>query len=344
MPSLLKPNSSHSYVVYGLRIQSDGPIAGLIPVKLPHEESPEISVWLCTSDPSRNESAHEREFLWYTSDIRDERGNPLLKIWKGETSGDYRIRYSHGLQFRVDQEVSSIAFVRHEQTNTFEAEEFLLGPVLGIVLRLRGVTCLHASSAAIAGKAILFVGSAGTGKSTTAGLFVREGHPALADDIVPLRERGDSFEALPGYPCLNLWPESLEALRGSRHQIQEANPTGDKQQWALSVQDREFRDEAVPVGAIYLLGERRGNADAPHVEGMSPQDALVSLIANTYANKLLDGGMRAREFELLGRLVNRVSVRRVVAHKDLMRLEELHEVILQDLSDARRKAAAAASR
>jgi len=61
-----------------------------------------------------------------------------------------------------------------------------------------------------------------------------------------------------------------------------------------------------------------------------PQSALLSLVAETYANKILDRGMRAREFEVLGRLVTSVPVRRVQPHPDPARLTQLCQVIQED--------------
>ena len=58
-----------------------------------------------------------------------------------------------------------------------EAATYLLGPVLGLLLRFRGVTCLHASAVAIGDSVIAFVGAEGAGKSTTAAAFARPGMP-----------------------------------------------------------------------------------------------------------------------------------------------------------------------
>jgi hypothetical protein len=64
---------------------------------------------------------------------------------------------------------------------------------------------------------------------------------------------------------------------------------------------------------------------------MRPQNALLALVADTYANKILDREMRAREFAVLGRLVTTVPVRQVYPHEDPSRLAELCRVIRKDL-------------
>jgi hypothetical protein len=57
---------------------------------------------------------------------------------------------------------------------------------------------------------------------------------------------------------------------------------------------------------------------------------MISLIANTYGTKLLDKHMRAREFELLSRVVAHVPLRRVTPHTDPDRLANLCHLLLDD--------------
>lgn len=329
--------------MYGLHLLSDCPIPGLIPLESPRPKSAEILIRFNTDEPTHAGEVNVDEVLWYTSDIPDEQGNPALRIWKRKTSGDYRIHYSHGLEFYVNREATAISVHSGGEIGIAEVGEFLLGPVLGILLRLRGVTCLHASAVVVGDGAIAFAGPEGAGKSTTAALFVEEGHAALSDDVVTLVEQDKTFGVLPGYPYLSLWPESSQMLRGTWQQPEIKKHSEDKQKWALSDKGGEFRGEALPLGAIYLLGERSRESNAPRVEELGPQEALMCLIANTYANKLLDPAMRAREFGHLSRLLNHVRVRRVTPHEDPSRLRELHEVILQDVAAARNRGTAASA-
>ena len=104
----------------------------------------------------------------------------------------------------------------------------------------------------------------------------------------------------------------------------------EKRRLALGEGGTRFASGALPLCAIYLLGDRRSDF-APCVEGVRAQAALLSLVSETYANKILDREMRAQEFEVLSRLVNSVPVRRVCPHKDATRLGELCKVIREDL-------------
>ncbi|MHB8413064.1 MAG: hypothetical protein ACYDDI_14110 [Candidatus Acidiferrales bacterium] len=326
--SLPRSPEQSSYLIYGLRFASDRPILGLIPIESRHAASPDLSVRFDSGEAHPAENPTE-ETLWYTSDIRDANGNPALKIWK-RNNGDFSIRYSHGLTFHLNASLTDLSIHHDEPMSAEDVADFLLGPVLGIVLRLRGVTCLHASAVSVGGKAIAFVGVEGSGKSTTAALFAQKGHTVLSDDIVALLEREDSFYVPPAYPFLNLWPRSFAILSVLPCTVLPGSRTEEKR--PLVLDDTQFHREELPLVGIYLLGERAAGSRVPFIVGLTPQDALMSLVANTYGNKALDPAMRAKEFSLLGRLVRLLPVRRVVANEDSVHLTRLYDVISADIT------------
>src|SRR5262249_2798013 len=82
--------------------------------------------------------------------------------------------------------------------------------------------------------------------------------------------------------------------------------------------------------AIYLLAARTEQDDAPRVEEVSAREALLELVQSTYMNWLLDKEQRAAEFEVLGKLVAQIPVRRIVPHRDPARIPALCDLILED--------------
>jgi hypothetical protein len=216
-----------------------------------------------------------------------------------------------------------------------DACTYLLGPVMGFVLRLRGTTCLHASAVVLGDEAIAFVGLAGAGKSTLAAAFARKGFPVLSDDVVALVDQGNRFLILPGYPRVNLWPDSVRALFDSENALPQITPTWDKRYLALD--GSRFAMEPLPLMAIYLLGERDAVLSDPVVEEVAGREAFMALVTNTYVNYLLDRRMRSQEFDVLGRVISNVAIRCVRPTSSSRALPELCEAII---TDATRLAAA----
>jgi hypothetical protein len=147
---------------------------------------------------------------------------------------------------------------------------------------------------------------------------------------VTLDDRGDSFLVRPAYPCIRLWPSSVATLYGSQSALPPLTPNWDKCYLDLTQPDARFETEPRELGAIYLLNARSDDPRAPFVEAIDATEGMISLIANTYGTKLIDKHMRAREFELLSRLLAQVPLRRVTPHADADRLATLCDLLLDD--------------
>jgi len=63
---------------------------------------------------------------------------------------------------------------------------------------------------------------------------------------------------------------------------------------------------------------------------MVARDALMRLVSDTFATRLIDKGRRASEFEELGRLVGSVPLRMVNAGAEISGLSELCRAIVED--------------
>lgn len=319
-----------SYVIYGLRLASNQPIPRLNPIESTPDAPHDVSVNFDADDTQSTQDVAE-ETPWYVSEICDENGNPALKIWKRNNSGGYRIHYSHGLTFDLNASLTDISVRCAAPMEVSDVADFLLGPVLGVVLRLRGVMCLHASAVAFKGKAIAFVGVPGAGKSTTAALFARNGHSILSDDIASLVERGRSFYVLPAFPYLNLWPEAVYMLTGEDKPVSESLAV-DKLRVPLGSSGSRLEREALPLAAIYILADRSGDSRAPFIEALPPHAALMNLVANTYGNTILDTTMRAQEFRVLGQIAESLPIRNLFARDGSAQLGRLYDLVCEDLA------------
>jgi hypothetical protein len=120
-------------------------------------------------------------------------------------------------------------------------------------------------------------------------------------------------------------------LYGSADALPHFSKGWEKHRMFLDDRQTRFEDQPLPLGAVYFLGERRSEG-APSVEAVRPQAALMSLVADTFANKILDREMRAGEFDVLGRLVSSVPVRKVFPHSDPSRILDLCHVIRDDFA------------
>jgi hypothetical protein len=293
-------------------------------------EIPTVEIHLAMKPDGLDPVPSLDEELWYATEDRDQTGRAALRIWKTTDRRFLRLEYFDGTTFWLDIQGRQIWATWPDPLTLEDTSTYLLGPVLGLLLRLRGVTCLHASAVSFGDFAVAFIGSEGAGKSTTAAALAQQGCAIITDDVVALAETDDVFYVHPAYPYLCLWPESVASIYGSAEALPRFSPAYDKRCLSLERQGLSFEFRTLPLKAIYILGERRSDP-APAIEPLADQIAILALVANTFATNVLDSAMRAEEFKTLGRLVPRIRIRKVFPHRDVDRLPDLCRAIREDV-------------
>lgn len=311
--------------VYGLGIEANVPIAGLR--GLPAAQGVDVSL-VVGPMPAELRDAAPREI--YANDERDESGAPTLRIATLKGGDYYRMSYIDGTRVVIDRRGERVWAEAPHGVGVEHTATYLLGPVLGFLLRLRGTTCLHASAVMIDGRAVVFAGGAGAGKSSTAAEFARAGYTVVADDVVPLEELDDRFRVHPAYPRLRLWSDTAAALFGDAEALPRITPGWDKRFLDLRAAAFGFQEGPVELASVYLLEEGESVAIQP----MALRDALIALVGQTYACKLLDPTMRSDEFDVLARLVEHVPVRRLVRSSRFDDVAALRLAVLRDVRAA----------
>jgi hypothetical protein len=304
----------YTYRVFGLDLSSNGPIPGLPPATSGDEA--DVLVSIGPDLPSR-----AGEAIRYVSQDQDGQGRPLVTI--GEGPDGYRFVYADGTEFLVGADGRDVRCRWQAPLTLEDLAIYLVGPVLGWLLRLRGTVPLHASAVRTGRRAILFAGEAEAGKSTTAAAFAALGHGIMSDDIVPIHESGGDILACPGHPRVGVWPDAASALFGSPSALPRLSESYDKRYLDVRGPGYRFETRPVPIEAIYLLGARVPPGAARPARRLDPRAALMALTVHTYANHLLDSRMRARELDVLARIAMRVPVLEIAIEDRIEHLPEL---------------------
>ncbi|HEY0704400.1 MAG TPA: hypothetical protein VGD60_16625 [Candidatus Acidoferrales bacterium] len=333
------------YPVFGLQLHSNLAIPEISSIRITPENSTvdlmarsagcKVALHLQTAPyttPTGESTAEPstRETVVYRSEHLDRAGNPALRIWKVDEGQFLRLEYFDGTQFWFNREGSEVWATWPDDLTVEDAATYLLGPVLGLLLRVRGATCLHGSAVSVGDSVIAFVGPEGAGKSTTAAALAQEGCAVVSDDVVALAEIDGVFHVHPAYPYLCLWPESAEALYGSAEALPRFSVADDKRCLSLEKKKLGFESRRLPLRTAYVFGERRATL-APVINEMPARSSFLALVANTFGTNALDPLVRANEFGTLGRLISRVRVCEVVAHADPRRLPDLCRLIRADV-------------
>ncbi len=314
--------------VLGLRVRIDRDQ----PCGEPRSESVDLEVSLLGGSAWPAELLVAPERVCYTDAETDEAGQPTLVVSQcGQEF--YRVRYWDASEFLVDRAGLRVWARWPANLPIGEILTCLFGPIIGFVLHLRGTPCLHASAVVIDGRAVAFLGHSGAGKSTTAAAFVRRGFAALTDDVLALDFKSDGeYHVLPGHNVVRLAPDAVRALYGTEDALPHGGDTTDKRHLELTADGTRFPAGPVPLGAIYVLHERRPDLDRPAaIDDLKGHEALMALVSRTYMNYVLDAELRTRALDVFARLAARVPVRQLTVRDDATDLGAVTEAILADV-------------
>jgi hypothetical protein len=258
------------------------------------------------------------------------------------------LRYSDGrerIEFVLSSDGTRIWVSWSELIQLPTVVALLLGQVLGAVLRLRNMTCLHASVVAVSGGAVAFLGSSGVGKSSIAAAMSARGYHVVSDDMAVLEEQEPGFRVQPGYPRLRLGAAVIRELREDVDRLDPVSAYTDKRYFDLSLSPNgafAFQSHPLPLLGVYLLEERSPQLVAPSLDAMSGTEAVMALVANTYADLMVRPDLRAQELQRLSRLVAALPVRRLRRPDDLGELGSACDLVAEDTGKCifRRSAAA----
>lgn len=329
------PTDSFTYAVFGLSVRTDRPLAGVLPAPDSDRARPDVHIHFDSLPPW---APREREVPgepWYVSPVSDAAGRPATTAWK-LADGHLWLTFTARMDFFVNREGTEAWIVLPSAAAFGEAVAHVLGPILGLLLSLRGRTCLHASAVSVGDQTVAFAGLQGVGKSTLAAALAMRGCSVVSDDLVALFDRGEAVVAQPGYPRLSLRPQVVPALQEMSGGTLALTPDWDEHvSLDLVASGYMFQRQPAPLAAIYFLDEPSADGWSSAVETISGREALMRLVGDTWATRLLDPSMRAAELDLLSRLVAQARVRRLRLPFDLAQLSPLCDRIVGDV-EARR--------
>lgn len=194
--------------------------------------------------------------------------------------GRHLLRF-HGLcEFELDFGQRSIAIRCLPGLDDNTLEHLLVDQVLPRFLAHEGDLLLHACAVVIAGRTVLILGESGWGKSTLAALMRRAGHELLSDDCVHIRSRGDGFVALPTYPSLRLFADSLDQVFPDA--IGATAVAGYSGKRRLPMPSPEAAAIGSEIAALYLLDEPSDNYPDLEIRPMRPVSACLELMRHSF--------------------------------------------------------------
>ncbi|KAF3886911.1 MULTISPECIES: hypothetical protein [Nostocales] len=201
----------------------------------------------------------------------------------------------------------------------------ILGPVLCVLLRQRGLLVLHASCIRMDKKAVAFMGGSGWGKSTLAAAFHSKGYDILTDDAMAIQFAAGNPIVIPAYPQFKLFPEALTSLGHDTKGLHPVFQNASKLSYKFA---RGFYSSPLPLERIYVLAKGTSH----EIVKLQPQEAFIELVRHTRAMKVMtDAEFMNSHMRLCGELIKNISFCRFTRKPGLTDLPQLVKLIENDL-------------
>ena len=219
-----------------------------------------------------------------------------------ETATGYTLRFTGVGEFRIDPARRWVHVHLLPDGDAGLAPILLAGNVIACILGLGGEHPLHASTVAVDGAALAFLGDSGRGKSTLATLLCAHGARLVTDDLLRLQATADGFRCLAGTAEVR--------LRANAAQLAEQFPPERRSRTTdgrVTVNLSAGAAEAPLLRAIIIPSPSR-TCQTLRTQRMSPADALLTLNCHSRVMGWKTGAAHRTRFQTYGEIARRVPV------------------------------------
>lgn len=157
----------------------------------------------------------------------------------------------------------------------------------------------------------------------------------MADDCLLLEEKRGELIAVPSYPGLRVWPETISALVGDGATLPRVAHYTTKKRLRLTDLGLRVSAEPIPLRRMYFLTPREEakQTEATAIQRLSLREAFMEILKYAY---LLDIGDREKlreQFDCLGRTSALAPFYRLAFPRQLSLLPRVQEAILASLGN-----------
>lgn len=208
----------------------------------------------------------------------------------------------------------------------------LLDHVMPRVIALRGDLMLHAAGAvAPSGRAYLFLGETGAGKSTLVTGLVMRGWALLDDDGIRVTDVDGRISAFPGAPGVRLLPDSAAAVLPEVLPGQPISHGNPKRRFPLDADHIRIAAAAAPIAGVFLL--ERSSASEATAETLGLAESIGAITEHGFHLADEPAAITRQAFERASALAAAAPVSRITFPTDLAELDTVRAFL--DRLDAR---------
>jgi len=202
------------------------------------------------------------------------------------------------------QNGNSITINKYNNKDENSIRLFLLGSAFGALLIQRDVFSLHGSSTVIDGKAVVFSGVSGTGKSSLVTEFYNDDYLFLNDDVSSILFNGGELFVVSAYPRIKLWKDTVDQFSLNENNFDKIRKN--IQKFGVPTKEK-YCNTQPPLEAIFILGTK--NTEGIDVREIKGIEKFNILKRNTYRFQFINGLNKQKEhFKAFNELALKIPV------------------------------------
>lgn len=299
--------TDYNYRAFGLNIRSDWPLPSLASGTFADAD---LNIRHEAIEPHLREEWHANKKVYKNWEAAP--GRFLMKI--------------NGIANYLAKDGNSILIERaNEDVSDDAVTAYMMGSIMAAILQQRKVALLHGSSVQMNGRAAIFTGSSGVGKSTLAAKLMTRGHALIADDVAAITKADNhGLSVTPAFPTSRLWRDALEKVSLEANVKQRVRPELDK----YLVSTDNYCDTPQPISAIYIL--RPVNDPDIRIARIEKRESHHLLNLQGFRNGFLKGhGSYASHFQMMIDIANNIPVFEIFRPRTLFELNALADTVIE---------------
>ena len=222
----------------------------------------------------------------------------------GRSGKDYLLRFPEAVDFLVSHSGDMVRYFAEESIPDEMVRHLLLDQVIPRIASHKGRLVLHASAVVHDGKAIIFLGDTGSGKSTLVAGFCMQDYEILTDDCILLSPDSNRTMCIPCYPGIRLWNDSYKAVVNDDRYLSNISYRADKQRLILHNAKAGQHVSAIPLTAIFILDDTISQHNQVTIDPVSGAIAAMDIIKQTFVLDVHDKKNTGKLFAIASGIAN----------------------------------------
>ena len=242
-------------------------------------------------------------------------------------NGSYALCFiDENLEFEISSDNKTIfyQYIDHSDSEVFR--HILFTQVIPLIMNLKGIESIHASSVLSQSGVIAFIGSSGYGKSTLAASLIKDGLTLVSDNVVPLFEENNKIWTSSGPGDIGLWPRVWKFLNPN------AVIEDPEEKCRVVLSNKQHSKGNHLLSHIYFLYPDKESTSV-QIKSISQQEGLVQLLNSVFRLDLRDKRMLQQQLLLIHKVVQSVKMKKIIYPESIPNPAQLSNAIQADINN-----------